>query len=128
LRSISPTTRIVGVEPEASPDMRRSVQAGERVRVPISPSIADGQLLETPGEITFGVIASLVDEIVTVSDAEIIDAIRLLFERAKLVVEPSGASAFAAVLAGRVRDDSIRVVLSGANVSAERFGELVRAG
>ncbi|HTX09555.1 MAG TPA: threonine/serine dehydratase [Solirubrobacteraceae bacterium] len=128
LRSISPTTRIVGVEPEASPDMRRSVQAGERVRVPISPSIADGQLLETPGEITFGVIASLVDEIVTVSDAEIIDAIRLLFERAKLVVEPSGASAFAAVLAGRVRDDSIGVVLSGANVSAERFGELVRAG
>jgi threo-3-hydroxy-L-aspartate ammonia-lyase len=127
LRSISPATRIVGVEPEASPDMGRSFQAGKRVSVPISPSIADGQLLETPGEITFGVIASLVDEIVTVTDAEIIDAMRLLFERAKLVVEPSGASAFAAVLAGHVRDESIGVVLSGANVSAERFGQLITA-
>ncbi len=125
LRSVSPSTRIVGVEPEASPDMQRSVHAGERVSVPISRSIADGQLLETPGEITFEVIAALVDEIVTVSDAEIIDAMRLLFERAKLVAEPSGASAFAAVLAGRVRDDSIGVVLSGANVSAERFAELI---
>lgn len=128
LRSVSPATRIVGVEPEASPDMQGSLRAGQRVRVPISPSIADGQLLETPGEITFGVIAALVDEIVTVSDAEIIDAMRLLFERAKLVVEPSGASAFAAVLAGRVRDDSIGVVLSGANVSAERFAELMADG
>jgi threo-3-hydroxy-L-aspartate ammonia-lyase len=127
LRSISPATRIVGVEPEASPDMRRSVEAGKRVRVPISPSIADGQLLETPGEITFAVISSLVDEIVTVTDAEIIDAMRLLFERAKVVAEPSGASAFAAVLAGHVRDESIGVVLSGANVSAERFGELIAA-
>ena len=125
LRSVSSATRIVGVEPEASPDMHRSLQVGRRITVPISPSIADGQLLETPGEITFGVIASLVDDIVTVSDAEIIDAMRLLFERAKLVVEPSGASAFAAVLAGRVRDESIGVVLSGANVSAERFAELM---
>jgi threonine dehydratase len=125
LRSLSAATRIVGVEPEASPDMQRSVSAGQRVTVPISPSIADGQLLETPGEITFAVIAQLVDEIVTVSDAEIIGAMRLLFERAKLVVEPSGASAFAAVLAGRVRDPSIGVILSGANVSAERFAELM---
>jgi threo-3-hydroxy-L-aspartate ammonia-lyase len=127
LRSVSRATRIVGVEPEASPDMRRSVRAGKRIAVPISPSIADGQLLETPGEITFGVIASLVDEIVTVTDAEIIDAMRLLFERAKLVVEPSGASGFAAVLAGRVSDDPIGVVLSGANVSAARFAELIAA-
>ena len=125
LRSVSRATRIVGVEPEASPDMHRSLRAGKRITVPISRSIADGQLLETPGEITFGVIASLVDDIVTVSDAEIIDAMRLLFERVKLVVEPSGASAFAAVLAGRVRDESIGVVLSGANVSAERFAALM---
>lgn len=127
LRSVSSATRIVGVEPEASPDMHRSLRAGKRIAVPISPSIADGQLLETPGEITFRVIGSLVDDIVTVRDAEIIDAMRLLFERAKLVVEPSGASAFAAVLAGRVRDESIGVVLSGANVSAQRFAELISA-
>lgn len=127
LRSISRATRIIGVEPEASPDVGCSLRAGKRVTVPISPSIADGQLLDTPGEITFGVISSLVDEIVTVSDAEILEAMRLLFERAKLVVEPSGASAFAAVLAGRVRDDPIGVVLSGANVSADRFAELMAA-
>jgi threo-3-hydroxy-L-aspartate ammonia-lyase len=125
LRSVSRATRIVGVEPEASPDMQRSLQAGKRLTVPIRPSIADGQLLDVPGEITFEVIASLVDEIVTVSDAEIVDAMRLLFERAKLVVEPSGASAFAAVLAGRVHGDPIGIVLSGANVSAERFAELM---
>jgi threonine dehydratase len=127
LRSVSRATRIIGVEPEASPDTQRSLRAGKRIRVPISRSIADGQLLETPGEITFGVISSLVDDVVTVSDAEIIDAMRLLFERAKLVVEPSGASAFAAVVAGRVRADSIGVVLSGANVSAERFAEVMAA-
>jgi threonine dehydratase len=126
LRSVSPASRIIGVEPEASPDMQRSFEAGRRVTVPIRPSIADGQLLETPGEITFEVIASLVDEIVTVTDAEIVDAMRLLFERAKVVVEPSGASAFAAVLAGRVHGGSIGVVLSGANVSADRFRDLIQ--
>jgi threonine dehydratase len=125
LRALSPGTRIVGVEPEASPDTQRSLAAGKRIRVPIHRSIADGQLLETPGEITFEVISSLVDEVVTVSDSEIVEAMRLLFERAKLVVEPSGASAFAAVLAGRVGGDPIGVVLSGANVSAQRFGELM---
>ena len=95
--------------------------------MPIRPSIADGQLLDVPGEITFGVIASLVDEIVTVTDAEIVSAMRLLFERTKLVVEPSGASAFAAVLAGRVHGDSIGIVLSGANVSTERFADVIGA-
>jgi threonine dehydratase len=128
LRTVSPATRIVGVEPEASPDFCRSIEAGARIRVPISQSIADGQLLETPGEITFEVISSLVDDVVTVSDAEILDAMRLLFERAKIVAEPSGASAFAAALAGRVEGDSIGVVLSGANISAERFAELMAAG
>jgi threo-3-hydroxy-L-aspartate ammonia-lyase len=125
LRSVSPATRIVGVEPDASPDVQRSLQAGERVTVPIRPSIADGQLLDTPGEITFEVIASQVDEIVTVADAEIVDAMRLLFECTKLVAEPSGASAFAAVLAGRVHGDPIGIVLSGANIAAERFAQLM---
>jgi threonine dehydratase len=125
LRSVSPATRVVGVEPEASPDTQQSLRAGRRVTVPIRASIADGQLLDIPGEITFGVISAMVDEIVTVSDAEIRDAMRLLFERTKLVVEPSGASALAAVLAGRVAGDSIGVVLSGGNISAERFSELL---
>ncbi len=128
LRALSPGTRIVGVEPEASPDMQRSFEVGTRVKVPIRPSIADGQLLETPGELTFEVISWLVDEIVTVTDAEIIAAMQLLFERTKLVVEPSGASAFAALFAGRIQGgDPTGVILSGANVSAGRFGELVKS-
>jgi threo-3-hydroxy-L-aspartate ammonia-lyase len=127
LRALSPATQIIGVEPEASPDMQRSLRAGTRVRVPIAQSIADGQLLDTPGEITFEVIRALVDEIVTVTDVEIVEAMRLLFERAKLVAEPSGASAFAALLAGRIRGSGLTgVILSGANVSAERFSELVK--
>lgn len=125
LRSVSPTTRIIGVEPEASPDAQRSLAAGRRVTVPIRPSIADGQLLSTPGAINFVVIAATVDEIVTVTDAEILEAMRVLFERAKLVAEPSGATAFAAVLAGRVRAGRIGVILSGANVSARRFADLM---
>ncbi len=125
LRSVSPATHIVGVEPSASPDTQQSLRAGRRVTVPIRPSIADGQLLDTPGEVTFPVIEAMVDEVVTVSDDEIRDAMRALFERAKLVVEPSGASAFAAVLAGRIRGDSVGVVLSGGNVSAQRFAELL---
>ena len=125
LRCVSPGVRIIGVEPEASPDVQQSLRAGTRITMPIQPSIADGQLLDTPGEIAFEVISSMVDEIVTVTDDEIRDAMRLLFERAKLVVEPSGASAFAAVLAGRVQGDPIGVVLSGGNVSSQRFAELV---
>jgi threonine dehydratase len=105
--------------------VQRSLQAGERVAVPIRPSIADGQLLETPGEITFEVITAQVDEVVTVTDDEIVSAMRLLFERAKVVAEPSGASAFAAVLAGRVSGDRVGVVLSGANIAADRFTELM---
>jgi threo-3-hydroxy-L-aspartate ammonia-lyase len=72
-------------------------------------------------------VQRLVDDVVTVSDAEIVDAMRLLFERAKTVAEPSGASAFAALLAGKVDAKGLRVgvTLSGGNVTAARFAELV---
>ena len=124
---LSPETRVVGVEPEAGDDTRRSLQAGERVRVPVPRTIADGQQLPMPGERTFPVVQRLVDDVVTVSDAEIVDAMRLLFERAKTVAEPSGASAFAALLAGKVDAAGLRVgvTISGGNVTAERFAELV---
>jgi len=125
VKGLSPATRVVGVEPEASPDYVQSLAAGERVQVEIAPSICDGQLLPTPGERPWQVISSLVDEVVTVSDDEVRDAMRLLFERCKVIAEPSGASARAAVLAGRVSGNRIGVVLSGANVSAERFAEIL---
>jgi threonine dehydratase len=125
--ALSPDTRIIGVEPEAGDDFRRSMAAGERVRIDVPRTIADGQQLPIPGELTFPVIQELVHEVVTVSDDEIVAAMRLLFERAKTVAEPSGACAFAAVLAGKidVAGQRVGVTITGGNVTAARFAELV---
>jgi len=120
--------RVVGVEPDAGDDVKRSLAAGERVRIPVPRTIADGQQLPTPGERTFEVIRERVDDVVLASDADIVDAMRLLFERVKTVAEPSGACALAALLAGRVPDARglrVGVVISGGNVSAERFAALM---
>jgi threo-3-hydroxy-L-aspartate ammonia-lyase len=119
---------VVGVEPEAGDDVKRSLAAGERVRIPVPRTIADGQQLPTPGERTFEVIRERVDDVVLASDAGIVDAMRLLFERVKTVAEPSGACALAALLAGRVPDARglrVGVVISGGNVSTERFAALM---
>jgi threo-3-hydroxy-L-aspartate ammonia-lyase len=121
--------RVVGVEPEAGDDVRRSLATGERVSIPVPRTIADGQQLPEPGELTFAVIRERVDAVELASDAEIVAAMRLLFERVKTVAEPSGACALAALLAGRVGDVRglrIGVTISGGNVTAERFAELVR--
>jgi threonine dehydratase len=88
-------------------------------------TIADGQQIAIPGELTFPVVQRLVSEVVTVSDQEITEAMRFAFERVKLVLEPSGACALAAVLQGRVQGDRIGVVLSGGNVDPARFASLV---
>jgi threonine dehydratase len=116
--------RVIGVEPQASDDFQRSLAAGERVRIEFPRTIADGQQLDIPGELTFPVIAARATEVVTVSDEEIVEAMRFLFERMKMVVEPSGACAVAALLAGRIAGERIGVIVSGGNVSAERFAEL----
>jgi threonine dehydratase len=125
-RALAPDLRVVGVEPEAGDDVRRSLEAGERVRIPVPRTIADGQQLPTPGELTFEVIRERVDAVVVASDAEIVTAMRILFERVKTVAEPSGASALAALLAGRLDARGLRVgvTISGGNVSAERFSAL----
>ncbi|HEV2777561.1 MAG TPA: pyridoxal-phosphate dependent enzyme [Solirubrobacteraceae bacterium] len=125
--ALSPATRVIGVEPRASDDVARSKRSGRRERVTGGPTIADGQQLTTPGELTWPIIDRLVDDVVTVSDDEIVVAMALLFERCKLVAEPSGASALAALLAGRIPVAGLRVgvVLSGANIDAERFAQLV---
>ena len=127
VKALSPATRVLGVEPEAGDDTARSLRAGERVRIDVAPTIADGQQLPTPGARPFAVIRALVDDVVTVSDAEIVAAMRFAFERLKLVLEPSGASALAALLAGRSghRGGTVGVVLSGGNVDAARFATLL---
>jgi threo-3-hydroxy-L-aspartate ammonia-lyase len=124
---LSPHTRVIGVEPEVGDDFKRSLAAGERVRIAVLPTIADGQQLPTPGALTFPVVQERVSEIVTVSDDEILVAMRFLFERMKTVAEPSGASALAALLAGKVDASGARVgvTISGGNVTAARFAELL---
>jgi threonine dehydratase len=127
VKSLLAQARVVGVEPQAGDDVARSKAAGHRVRVEVKPTIADGQQAATPGALTWPIISRLVDDVVTVSDAEIVAAMRLLFERLKVVAEPSGACALAALLAGRLETSGQRigVVLSGANIDAQRFSELI---
>jgi threonine dehydratase len=120
--------RVIGVEPEAGDDVRRSLAAGERVKIPVPRTIADGQQLPQPGELTFPVIRERVDAVELASDPEIVAAMRFLFERMKTVAEPSGACAVAALLAGRVGDVRglrVGVTISGGNVTVERFAQLV---
>ena len=128
VKGVSPNTVVVGVEPADADDTRRSLEAGERVRLPVARTIADGLQADIPGELTFEVNRRLVDEIVTVTDGEIVAAMVLLFERLKLVVEPSGAAGVGALLAGKVKaavGRRVGVVLSGGNVGSRRFAEIV---
>lgn len=126
-KELLPAIRIVGVEPEAGDDHRRSLAAGERVRVDVPRTIADGLGSVEPGRLTFEVTRHLLDEAVTVDDAEIVEAMAFLFDRMKLVVEPSGAVGIAALLTGKldVAGRAVGVVISGGNVGAARFAELV---
>ena len=128
LKSLERSARVIGVEPAAGDDHARSRAAGGRVRVDIPHTIADGLGAPEPGELTWEVNSRLVDEFVSVDDAEIVAAMRFLFDRLKIVVEPSGAVGVAALLQGRVpRAGKILIVLSGGNVGAARFAELMRA-
>jgi len=125
--ALAPGVRVVGVEPSASDDVARSLASGRRERVRVGRTIADGQQTPSPGELTWPIIRARVDSVVTVTDQEIVEAMRFCFERMKLVVEPSGASALAALLAGLVEVRGLRVgvVLSGANVDPRRFAALI---
>jgi len=124
-KALHPEIRVAGVEPELGNDTARSLATGERVNIGVPRTIADGLQAAEPGELTFAVNRELVDEIVTVSDEEIVDAMGFLFDRLKIVVEPSGAVGIAALLNGRLRGTSVGVVISGGNVGVQRFADLV---
>jgi threonine dehydratase len=117
--------RVVGVEPEAGNDWELSFAAGKPVEIEVPHTIADGLQTHMPGELTWEVGSRLVDEVVTVTDAQIVDAMRFAFERLKLVIEPSGAVGIAALREGIVSGARVGIVISGGNVSAERFAELL---
>jgi threo-3-hydroxy-L-aspartate ammonia-lyase len=128
--ALSPGIRVIGVEPEAGDDTARSLAAGERVEIGVPRTIADGQAIPIPGELTFEINRRLLAGVELVSDDEIRAAMVFAFERLKIVLEPSGACALAALLAGRIQDlpDRVGVVLSGGNVGLERFLELLGQG
>ncbi|CQR60067.1 pyridoxal-phosphate dependent enzyme [Streptomyces leeuwenhoekii] len=129
-KGLHPGTRVIGVEPEAGDDTKRSLEAGRRVAVPVPRTIADGQALPTPGELTFSLNRRLLDGIVLVRDDEIRDAMRFAFERLKIVLEPSGATPLAALLTGRAGrlPGRVGVILSGGNIDAGRFARLCGPG
>jgi threonine dehydratase len=126
-RALCPAVRIIGVEPESGNDTALSLNAGHRVRIPVPRTIADAQAAQIPGELTFRVNQRLVDEIALVGEHDMLIAMRFLFDRMKLVAEPTAAGPVAALLSRRVRlpGKRIGVIVSGGNIAADRFCLLI---
>ncbi len=126
-KQLAPACRVIGVEPEAGNDVQQSLARGERIRIPVPDTIADGAQTQQVGELTFPIVRALVSEIATVTDAQLVRTMRFFAERMKLVVEPTGCLAAAAVLervlplAGR----RVGVIVSGGNIDAGRFAQLL---
>jgi threonine dehydratase len=125
-KHLAPDCRVIGVEPEAGNDVQQSLAAGRIVAIDVPQTIADGAQTQHPGQLTFPVIQALVSAIVTVPDAALVRAMRFFAERMKLVVEPTGALAAAAVfeklaLAGQ----RVGVIVSGGNIDCARYAQLL---
>ena len=118
IHGVSPSARVIGVEPVGADDTLQSLRAGQRVQIPPPGTIADGLRVITPGTLTFPVVQHHVADIVAVSDDEIREALRFAIERLKLVIEPSGAVTLAALLSGRLPGALRRVglIISGGNI------------
>jgi len=119
---LCPGVRVIGCEPAGADDAYRSLQAGERITDFTPETIADG--LRTPlGDNTFAILSELIDEIVVVPEEEILPAMRIVWERMKLVIEPSSAVAVAPLLTGQIDATSLRVgvILTGGNVDLEEI-------
>jgi threonine dehydratase len=123
------TIRVIGVQAENSAPYPLSLEAGEPVEVHLKPTIADGIAVGKPGVLNFVIIRELVDEIVTVSDDDTARALLVLLERAKLVVEPAGAVAVAAILTGKVKNLGTTVaILSGGNIDPQVMERVISQG
>lgn len=142
IKSKNPNVKIIGVESEAYPAMKRSVEMGSLQVVKAGYTIADGISIKSPGNITFEIIKEFIDDIVLVDDSTIVKTMFLLMERAKLVIEPAGAASLAYLLSKShdiVDDYNIRtsisdkkknvvVVLSGGNIDMYLLGQIVAKG
>lgn len=129
VKHLREATEVVAVEPEGFDDLRRSLASGRReTNSSLSGSICDALLAPTPGELTFAINARLLSDALTVSDAQVRRAVRFAFEELKLVVEPGGAAALAALLAGGfpLAGRTVAVVLSGGNIDPALFAAILR--
>jgi threonine dehydratase len=126
-RAINPRIRCFPVEPASADDTRQSFVKGERVRIPPPPTIADGLRVQMPGELTFPIVQQLAEDVLTVTDEEIIETLRFVLTRMKLLVETSGVAAAAAVMFKKLPADVKRVgvVLSGGNIDLDLLATLV---
>jgi threonine dehydratase len=124
---LSPDCKVIGVEPEAGNDGQQSLRKGEIVHIGVPKTIADGAMVTHVGEHNFEVIRRRVDDIVTVTDAQLVETMKFFAERMKMVVEPTGCLGAAAALCGvvPVAGKRVGVLISGGNVDLSRFGELV---
>ena len=128
-KGINSKIRVFGVETERSNDWWQSVRAGERIKIDPPNTIADGMRTQQPGVLTFQVVQSLVEDILLVSEQEVTTAVKFLLMRLKILAEPTGAVAPAAVLSGKLNAPAgakIGVVISGGNVDAAVLAEILR--
>jgi threonine dehydratase len=123
-KALSPECRIYGVEPEAGNDAQQSFRTGSIVRIPVPTTIADGAQTTYVGAKTFPIMRALADDILTVSDAQLVDTMRFFVERMKIVVEPTGCLAAAAALHEIVpcKNKRVGIIISGGNVDPRFFG------
>jgi threo-3-hydroxy-L-aspartate ammonia-lyase len=127
VKGLVPGASVVGVEPENASDTSQSLRAGRRISIDEPATIADGLRARQPGELTFPINERLLDDVVTVPDSAIIEAMRFCFSRLKIVVEPSGAVPLAALRAGVIAAaPRTVVVLSGGNVDPAAFASLMQ--
>lgn len=128
-RALSPKTKLYGVEPEAGNDGQQSFRAGTIVHIDTPKTIADGAQTQHLGRHTFEIIRRDVDDIFTVSDAELVEAMRFFASRMKIIVEPTGCLGFAAALKMKdlLHGQRVGVILSGGNVDMARFCSLLAA-
>ena len=126
-KHLLPGIAVFGAEPERGNDMQQSLRSGQLVHIDVPRTTCDGQQTQSPGRHPFEVIQALVSDVLTVPDPVVVEAMRFVFERLKLVLEPSGACALAALMQHRerFRGQRVGVTLSGGNIGIDRFVALV---
>jgi len=129
-KGVNSRIRCFGVEPETGDDTRQSFLKGERVMIAPPPTIADGARVQSPGALTFPFVQKNAEDVLTVSDAELVESLKFLLFRLKILVEPTGALGVAAALFNKLPANIRRtgVVISGGNVDADALARLVGAG